>query len=181
MIDEASRPITSSISSIFDIRLVSSLIKYKYNGIILATTGFISDNDIEEIRLINKVDGDLSPESLFPNNANKLRGFDWRGEERPMTVEDIFKDDPPLILPKIKGLDDYVPSEEFIDDAVTEKIEAAGKATPNKPNKAARNLPSQDSITNKTILQKPVIQKPTIQKPVKEKLKTATIKKKTGQ
>ena len=84
--------------------------------------------------------------------------------------------DPPLILPKIKGLDDYVPSEEFIDDTVTEKIEAAGKATPNKPNKAARNLPSKDSITNKTTLQKPVIQKP-----VKEKLKTSTIKKKTDQ
>ena len=28
----------------------------------------IAYNDIEEIRLINKVDGDLSPESLFPNN-----------------------------------------------------------------------------------------------------------------
>ena len=62
----------------------------------------ISDNDIEEIRLINKVDGDLSPESLFPNNANKLRGFDWRGKERPTSVEDLFKDDPSLNLPVIK-------------------------------------------------------------------------------
>lgn len=141
----------------------------------------IKQKAIQRIALINQIDGELLPPSKFPNNSKRLRGFDWRGEERPMTIEDIFKDDPPLILPKIKGLDDYVPSEEFIDDAVTEKIEAAGKATPNKPNKAARNLPSQDSITNKTILQKPVIQKPTIQKPVKERLKTATIKKKTGQ
>jgi hypothetical protein len=46
-----------------------------------------------------------------------------------------------LVLPKIKGLDDYVPPEEFIDDSVNERIEKAGKDTPNKPNKAARNLP----------------------------------------
>jgi lipopolysaccharide export system protein LptA len=101
----------------------------------------LEDQAIQEIRLINQVDGELYPESMFPKSGRRLRGFDWRGEERPMSIEDLFKDDPPLVLPKIKGLDDYVPPEEFIDDSVNERIEKAGKDTPNKPNKAARNLP----------------------------------------
>ncbi|GGW66326.1 OstA-like protein [Winogradskyella epiphytica] len=106
----------------------------------------IEEKAIEEIRLINQIDGELSPESKFPNSAKRLRGFDWRGDERPMSVEDLFKDDAPITLPKIKGLDDYVPPEEFIDKSVTERIEDAGKATPNKPNKAARNLPKQNNV-----------------------------------
>jgi lipopolysaccharide export system protein LptA len=101
---------------------------------------------IEEIRLIQQIDGELYPESLFPKSGKRLRGFDWRGEERPMSVEDLFKDDPPLVLPKIKGLDDYVPPEDFIDDTVNEQIEKAGEDTPNKTNKAARNLPKKGKI-----------------------------------
>ncbi|WP_299112735.1 OstA-like protein [uncultured Winogradskyella sp.] len=103
----------------------------------------ISDNDIEEINLINKVDGDLSPESLFPKNANRLRGFDWRGDERPNSVEDLFKDDPPLNLPIIKGLDDYVPPEDFFDEDVRQRVEAAKPKDPKKENKAARNIPKK--------------------------------------
>lgn len=103
----------------------------------------IEEQAIQEIRLINQIDGELFPESMFPKNGRRLRGFDWRGEERPISVEDLFKDDPPLDLPIIKGLDDYVPPEEFIDDSANERIEKAGKDTPNKLNKAARNLPEE--------------------------------------
>ena len=104
----------------------------------------IKEQAIEEVRFINQIDGELYPESKFPKSGRRLRTFDWRGEERPMTVDDLFKDDPPLVLPVIKGLKDYVPPEEFIDDSITERIENAGKDTPNKPNKAARNLPKKD-------------------------------------
>lgn len=109
----------------------------------------IADNDIEEIRLINKIDGDLSPESLFPKNANRLRGFDWRGDERPNSVKDLFKDDPPLNLPAIKGLDDYVPPEDFFDENVLERIEAAKPVNPNSENKAARNIPKKEPEKSK--------------------------------
>ncbi len=102
----------------------------------------IEEQAIQEIRLINQIDGELFPESKFPKSGRRLRGFDWRGEERPASIEDLFKDDPPLVLPKIKGLEDYVPPEEFIDNSVNERIEKAGEDTPNKPNKAARNLPN---------------------------------------
>lgn len=103
----------------------------------------IIDQAVEEVRFINQIDGDIFPESDFPKSARQLRGFDWRGEERPLSVEDLFKDDPPLDLPIIKGLEDYVPAEEFIDDNTTKRVEEAGKATPKKDNKAARNLPKK--------------------------------------
>jgi len=103
----------------------------------------IANNDIEEIRLINKIDGDLSPESMFPNNANRLRGFDWRGDERPKSVEDLFKDDPPKKRPVIKGLDDYVPPEDFFDEEVLERVEAAKPQNSKSENRAARNLPEK--------------------------------------
>lgn len=106
----------------------------------------IIDQAIEEVIFFNQIDGNIFPESEFPRSGRRLRGFDWRGEERPTSVEDLFKDDPPLELPKIKGLDDYIPPEDFIDDSVAERIEEAGKATPNKPNKAARNLPKKTTV-----------------------------------
>ena len=53
-------------------------------------------------------EGELTPDSKFPENARKLRGFNWRGDERILSVEDLFKDDPPFVLPKIQGLEERV-------------------------------------------------------------------------
>ncbi|WP_394354215.1 OstA-like protein [Winogradskyella costae] len=107
----------------------------------------IIDQAIDEVRFINQIDGNIFPESDFPKSGRRLRDFDWRGEEQPLSVEDLFKDDPPLDLPIIKGLDDYVPPEAFIDDAIAKRIEEAGKASPEKENKAARNLPKKTMVT----------------------------------
>lgn len=74
------------------------------------------NNEIEEITRIKKIEGKVYPESQFPENARKLRGFIWRGEERLLTKDDLFKDDPPLELPTIKGLDPPVIEEQLIDD-----------------------------------------------------------------
>src|SRR5690606_26747038 len=71
--------------------------------------------------------GDVYPESKYPESEKLLRGFDWRDEERPRSVEDLFKDDPPLVLPDIKGLDDYIPQEDFFDEDMLGRIELAGK------------------------------------------------------
>ena len=106
----------------------------------------IIEQAIEEVRFINQIDGNIFPEPDFPKSARRLRGFDWRGEERPLSVDDLFKDDPPLVLPVIKGLEAYVPPEEFIDDTISERIDEAGEATPNKPNKAARNMPEKQPL-----------------------------------
>ncbi|WP_055445423.1 OstA-like protein [Lacinutrix himadriensis] len=106
-----------------------------------------SNGDIDELRKIRQVDGKTYPESEFPENVRKLRGFNWREEERPKNVEDLFSDDPPLVLPIIKGLEDYIPQEDFFDDAMLERMDKADKSeakkskTPVTNPKASRNVP----------------------------------------
>lgn len=115
----------------------------------------IIEKAIDEVRFINQIDGNIFPESDFPKSGRRLRGFDWRGEEEPKSLDDLFKDDPPLILLSIKGLEDYVPPEEFVDDSVSERVEDAGKSTPEKPNKAARNLPKKEDKLVEKLKPKP--------------------------
>ena len=113
---------------------------------------FISENQIDELRKINQIGGKTYPEVEFPEKEKKLKGFIWRNEERPRTVDDLFSDDPPLELVKIKGLEPYIPQSEFFDEDLIQRVEDAGnskedskKKQKNKPleknNKAARNLP----------------------------------------
>lgn len=45
---------------------------------------------IDTITFFTNVDGDIYPESELPENARKLRGFNWRGDERIKDKEDIF-------------------------------------------------------------------------------------------
>ena len=112
---------------------------------------WISENTIDEMRKYNQIGGKTHPEDEFPENEKILKGFQWRESERPTSVEDLFKDDAPLVLPTIKGLDAYMPQKEFFDPKLIERIE---KAQPNSPknldatklkpkNKAARKLPKE--------------------------------------
>jgi len=50
------------------------------------------------------ITGDIWPESQFPDQAQKLAGFNWRGDEQLLSKEDIFKGEPPFELVKIKGI-----------------------------------------------------------------------------
>ncbi|MHC0440557.1 OstA-like protein [Flavobacterium sp. 3-210] len=50
----------------------------------------LEDNQIETLTLFNNVDGDLYPEADLPENARKLRGMRWRGDERIKSKDDIF-------------------------------------------------------------------------------------------
>nr|WP_264526393.1 OstA-like protein [Flavobacterium sp. N502536] len=50
----------------------------------------IENNDIETITFFNKVDGDVYPEADLPENARKLKGLRWRGDERIKSKDDIF-------------------------------------------------------------------------------------------
>ncbi len=45
---------------------------------------------IDTITFFNNVDGDIYPDKDLPENARKLRGFIWRGDERIKTKEEIF-------------------------------------------------------------------------------------------
>jgi len=64
----------------------------------------IQNRQIEDIYYYNKVDGIIYPEEELPENARKLSGFNWRGEERLLSKEALFEDEPPLNLPKIQGI-----------------------------------------------------------------------------
>lgn len=50
----------------------------------------LENNDIQSITFFNKVDGDLYPEADLPENARKLKGLKWRGDERIKSKDDIF-------------------------------------------------------------------------------------------
>ncbi|WP_289658215.1 OstA-like protein [Flavobacterium panacagri] len=50
----------------------------------------LENNKIETLTLFNNVDGDMFPEDELPENARKLRGMIWRGDERIKSKDDIF-------------------------------------------------------------------------------------------
>lgn len=50
----------------------------------------LDGNKIDDIILYNQVEGDIYPEKDLPENARKLRGFIWRGDEQIKSKDDIF-------------------------------------------------------------------------------------------
>jgi len=120
------------------------------------------DGAYKIVTLIQQINGQIFPESQFPKNATKFRGFDWRGNEQPKSVNDLFSDDPPLNLPIIKGLAPYVEDEEFIDKVMLKRIEKASKKDNDKMNKAGRKLPKKPIKKTQKLqgtLNKPLINK----------------------
>lgn len=47
-------------------------------------------NTVETITFFHQVDGTIFPDKDLPENARKLRGLVWRGDERIMSKDDIF-------------------------------------------------------------------------------------------
>ena len=50
----------------------------------------LENNAVETITFFNNVDGDIYPEIDLPENARKLKGLVWRGDERIKSKDDIF-------------------------------------------------------------------------------------------
>lgn len=53
----------------------------------------IEDSKIDVITMLGKPDSEIYPEKDLPENARKLRGFVWRGDERIKSKDDIFPDE----------------------------------------------------------------------------------------
>ena len=51
----------------------------------------LKDGAIQNAKFITQPDGETYPPSKLPENVRKLRGFQWREDEKPLTKEDIFK------------------------------------------------------------------------------------------
>lgn len=50
----------------------------------------LDENQIDTITFIKQIEGEIYPETELPENARKLRGFIWRGDERIKSKDDIF-------------------------------------------------------------------------------------------
>lgn len=61
----------------------------------------LDKNKIDTITIFDKPEGDILPEKDFPENARKLRGFIWRGDERIKTKDDIFPEEENELSDKI--------------------------------------------------------------------------------
>ena len=59
---------------------------------------------VTDVYYYKQIDGNLFPEEELPPNAREFKGFNWRGEEQLHSVDDLFKGEPPLELPRIKGI-----------------------------------------------------------------------------
>ena len=116
---------------------------------------YIENQEIKGIRFNNQVTGKLYPPSQFPENARILPGFNWRGEERLLTVKDLFKGKLPPVLPKIKGIPLPKDEGEFFDDIPENEfiIPEASKLSPenlrNNPEDATPLKTEESSIKNK--------------------------------
>ena len=77
----------------------------------------MKDNQMETVTGYNNTESNIYPEEEFPENARKLRGFLWRGEERILTKDDIFPaeelalDEKVQIEAKKKAIENEIPME----------------------------------------------------------------------
>jgi len=62
------------------------------------------DNEIYSIEYFESPENTTFRPEDFPENARKLRGFNWRGDERILTKAQLFEAEDPFELPKIKGI-----------------------------------------------------------------------------
>ena len=84
----------------------------------------LDKNTIETITVYNNPDGDVYPEKDLPENARKLRGFVWRGDERIKSKDDIFP-------PEENEMDAKIQAEK--------KVEMAKENVPLEPSKETLN------------------------------------------
>jgi lipopolysaccharide export system protein LptA len=91
----------------------------------------LEKNAIESITFFKQVDGDIYPEKDLPENARKLRGLVWRGDERIKSKEDIF------------------PPEENEDNAKIAKATKADEAKKDAPMKIRKETLNYDKKKGK--------------------------------
>ncbi len=84
---------------------------------------YLEEQQITGIRFIKKASGKVYPPSMLPENARILPGFQWRGEERLYSVEDLFKGKPAPVLPKITGIPLPKDEGEFFEDLPEDEIQ----------------------------------------------------------
>ncbi len=108
----------------------------------------MANNDIQDITFVNNPDGDIFPQKDLPLNSRKLKGFIWRGDERILTMEDIFDaDDNNLVLPVIQGVDHPID----VDAEEEDRSKNAGDPVNKLPTEQQDTIPPLKTQSGKTI------------------------------
>jgi lipopolysaccharide export system protein LptA len=112
---------------------------------------YLLDQEIQGIKFIKKGTGKIYPLSELPPEARVLPGFEWRGEERLVSKESLFKGKETPILPKIKGIP--LPKDEggFFEEKTEDELNLpeASKLNPDVfKNRAEDTPPEKDDGDN---------------------------------
>jgi len=86
-----------------------------------------ADGDITNMKHLSNYSGDVIPPEDLPENARRLRGFNWRGDEQLNSVDDLFNGKPVPVLTKIKGLPLPKIEEAFFDENNSSQINKNSK------------------------------------------------------
>ncbi|WP_374958343.1 OstA-like protein [Gilvibacter sp.] len=83
----------------------------------------LENQDIIGIRFINRGTGKFFPVSMYPEEKKLLPGFNWRGDERLRSVDDLFLGKPPPKLIKIRGIPLPEDEGEFFEDVPEDELD----------------------------------------------------------
>lgn len=117
------------------------------------------DREVQEIYYLKQVDGTLYPEQDLPPNARELKGFNWRGDEKLNSVEDLFAGEPPYELVKIKGIPLPEEQEEFFEERTDEDAPLLNEKSRLRPEdlreRAQDTLPEAKRDSLQQVIQQP--------------------------
>lgn len=80
------------------------------------------EQEMTDIYYYDNVEGTLYMEDELPPNARELQGLLWRGDELISSKKDLFRDEAPFKLTKIKGLPLPEEEKDFFDEETLKRI-----------------------------------------------------------
>ncbi len=80
----------------------------------------LKDSEITQTKYFKNTEGKTFPPSEFPVEEKKFKGFIWREDEQPKTVEDIFVKDNSKVSSKVKNSKEAIKKakKQFIEESV---------------------------------------------------------------
>jgi len=105
---------------------------------------FLENQEVTDFIYYKSIDSKTYPKSLFPENAAKLKDFNWRGDERLLQKSDLFRGRDSLVLPKIKGIELPEADQSFFQDL--DKMNSnSGLKTSDLQSRSESEDPAEDS------------------------------------
>ncbi|SDL73871.1 OstA-like protein [Salinimicrobium catena] len=119
----------------------------------------LEDQEVQEIYYLKQIDGTLYPEQDLPPNARELKGFNWRGDEKLNSVDDLFAGEPPYDLVKIKGIPLPEEDEEFFEERTDGEAPLLNEKSRLRPEdlqeRAQDTLPRAQHDSLRQVIEKP--------------------------